>query len=305
MNHSASYYYTHTSGISKDDLPFTLESVGCQCIESEAHVNQVTRNDYFVLFCVDGHCIVDSLYHRFSMKKGDVVCFCPNQNETILTQLSTGCICCHICFHTNMQYYRKMLNPPCHLQFEKQNSIKLEDLFDELYELVAFEIGEKDTTINLIITEIMTLLVKTNQERILFSLHHQTVDNYHYRRPTLPGKTETSPKRRNEINKVLLFIHSRYKEHITLDELSNMVHFNKCYFVKLFRSLVGVSPYEYIINLRINEAKRLLITTKLSINNIAYQTGFLDTNNFIRRFRSRTEMTPLQYRDKFIVLQID
>lgn len=60
-----------------------------------------------------------------------------------------------------------------------------------------------------------------------------------------------------------------------------------------------MSPYEYIINLRINEAKQLLINTSFSVNKIADQIGFLDTNNFIRRFRSRTGVSPLQYRKQF------
>ena len=299
MKRYTSWYYTHTSGISIDELPFTLESIGCQCASSEAKINHIAKKAYLILFFAEGHGIIEYADHRFSAEKGSVICLCPDQNETALIQLSQDCTCFSACFQTNMNYYRKMLNPPCHFLFGKEDAAKLEAHIDELYKIIAFEIGEKETAINLIITEIITLLVNKKQEEILLNMHPQAVDSYHYRRPTLPGLSGASPRKRNEINKILLYIHSQYKNKITLDELSRMIHFNKCYFVKLFRSLVGVSPYEYIINLRLNEAKNLLITTELSVNDIASLTGFLDTNNFIRRFRSRTNMTPQQYRNHY------
>jgi AraC-like DNA-binding protein len=299
MKRYTSWYYTHTSGISIDELPFTLESIGCQCAFAEAKATHIPEKNYLILFCAEGRGIIEYADHIFSAEKGSVICFCSDQNETALIQLSADCICFSISFQTNMHYYRKMLNPPCHFLLGKQDADKLEAHIDELYKIIAFEIGEKETAINLIITQIMTLLVNKKQGEILFNLHPRTVDTYHYRRPTLPGLSGTFPQKRNEINKVLLYIHGQYKNKITLDELSRMIHFNKCYFVKLFRSLVGVSPYEYIINLRVNEAKNLLITTELSVNEIASLTGFLDTNNFIRRFRSRANMTPLQYRNQY------
>ena len=300
MEHLTSYFYTHTSGASKDDLPFTLESIGCNCVEADVHAYPISEKACFFLLCTEGQCIIETDKQHFTLEENTAICLSAEEDDRIEIHSFPTCTYRHAVFHASAaQYFIKMLNLPCRIQLSKQDASIFSNYFDELYENVVFELGNKDITLNLVITEMMTFFVKKHQERILQSFQHPVTENYHYRRPTLPGKANVSNKNKNEINKVLLYIHNQYNKQITLDELSRMIHFNKCYFVKIFRSLVGMSPYEYIINLRINEAKQLLINTSFSVNKIADQIGFLDTNNFIRRFRSRTGVSPLQYRKQF------
>ncbi|MBR5281053.1 MAG: helix-turn-helix transcriptional regulator [Clostridia bacterium] len=300
MEHLTSYFHTHTSGASKDDLPFTLESIGCNCVEADVRTYPISEKTCSFLFCTEGQCIVETGKQHFPLEENTAICLYAEEDDRIEIHSFPTCTYRHAIFHASAaQYFIKMLNPPCRIQLSKQDASIFSNYFDELYENVVFELGNKDITLNLVITEMMTFFVKKHQERILQSFQHPITENYHYRRPTLPGKSNVSNKNKNEINKVLLYIHNQYNKQISLDELSRMIHFNKCYFVKIFRSLVGMSPYEYIINLRINEAKQLLINTSFSVNKIADQIGFLDTNNFIRRFRSRTGVSPLQYRKQF------
>ena len=300
MDHFTSYFHTHTSGASKDELPFTLESIGFKCVGSDTCVYPLSENMYCILFCSEGQCIAETKKQHYTMETNSAICLYAEENERLEIHSSPNCTFHHICFYAStMRYFTKMLNLPCYIQLEKVDGQKLSSYFEDVYETVAFELGDKDISLNLTITEIMTFFVKKHQEKILRNFQHPISENYHYRRPTLPGKPNITNKHKNEINKVLLYIHNQYSKPITLDELSRMIHFNKCYFIKIFRSLVGVSPYEYITNLRINEAKHLLIHTSMSVSKIAEQTGFLDTNNFIRRFRSRTKVSPLQYRNQF------
>lgn len=300
MDRFASYLYTHTPGALKEELPFTLESIGYKCVESDTNTYPLAEKIYYILFCIEGQCIAETTHHRYIIEKNSAICFCPEKEDTLEISLLPGCTYRYIYFHSSAaRYFSKMLNLPCLIQLDQPDTSTLSGHFDELYENVVFELGNKDIAINMIITGIMTFFVKKYQEKILRNFQHPTTENYHYRRPTLPGKASISHKNKGEINKVLLYIHNQYNKQLTLDELSHLIHFNKCYFIKIFRSLVGMSPYEYITNLRINEAKQLLINTTLSINKIAEQIGFLDTNNFIRRFRSRTDLSPLQYRNKY------
>lgn len=300
MDQITSYFYTHTSGALKDKLPFTLESIGYKCVDSDTSSYPLSEDMYCILFCTEGHCIVEIATQHYTLDANSAICFHADSKVKIEIHAFPNCTYRHICFYASAaRYFTKMLNLPCYIQPDKQDALKLKNYFEDVYENVVFELGDKDIAINLILTKIMTFFVKKYQERILRNFQHSTTENYHYRRPTLPGKTGIANKNKNEINKVLLYIHNQYNKQITLDELSSMIHFNKCYFIKIFRSLVGMSPYEYITNLRINEAKRLLIHTSLSVSKIAEQTGFLDTNNFIRRFRSRTNQSPLQYRNQF------
>ena len=60
--------------------------------------------------------------------------------------------------------------------------------------------------------------------------------------------------------------------------------------------MLRLSPMDYVLSLRVQEAQRLLSTTQLSLGSIAAATGFYDQSHFTKRFRKVTGLTPLQYR---------
>lgn len=70
------------------------------------------------------------------------------------------------------------------------------------------------------------------------------------------------------------------------------------YFAK-FRLVTGMSPMEYLMNLRLDKALRLLLATEDSIEVIAGECGFCDSNHFIKTFRARNGLTPARYRRQF------
>ncbi|MGN0754402.1 MAG: helix-turn-helix domain-containing protein, partial [Aristaeellaceae bacterium] len=63
-----------------------------------------------------------------------------------------------------------------------------------------------------------------------------------------------------------------------------------------FKELMRMSPLEYLTMLRVKRSKELLVSTDLSIKEIATQVGYYDASSFIRRFKQITGVTPLQYR---------
>lgn len=102
-----------------------------------------------------------------------------------------------------------------------------------------------------------------------------------------------------DIEKVLDFIKTNYPEQITLDDMIEDIHISKYHFIRLFRRVMGVTPYHYLTTYRINEAKTLLCTTDRSISEIAFDCGFLDASQFIRHFKKYVGMKPFQYRAYF------
>ncbi|HAZ04287.1 MAG: hypothetical protein A2W90_23090 [Bacteroidetes bacterium GWF2_42_66] len=67
---------------------------------------------------------------------------------------------------------------------------------------------------------------------------------------------------------------------------------------KKFKEYTGVSPAQYQIQLRINKAKDLLITTNQSFKELAHELGFESTDYFFRLFRQKTGFTPSEFREK-------
>ena len=83
-------------------------------------------------------------------------------------------------------------------------------------------------------------------------------------------------------------------------DLNNAVLAEKCYiseeyFRKLFKRAYGISPKQYIIEMRINTAKQLLSEGTLKINEIAMQCGFSNPYHFSRLFKEKTSYTPSEF----------
>ncbi|MDR3588865.1 MAG: helix-turn-helix domain-containing protein [Negativicutes bacterium] len=101
-----------------------------------------------------------------------------------------------------------------------------------------------------------------------------------------------------EIKKAIQYINSHYKEDITLNHVASYVHLNPSYFSALFKRIVGANFIDYILGLRIEESKDLLINTSKTINEIAVAVGFTNQTYFGRMFKRRTGRTPGFYRQK-------
>lgn len=103
------------------------------------------------------------------------------------------------------------------------------------------------------------------------------------------------------MSQVLDYIKTHYAENIALEDLMENIHFSKYHFIRLFRRVMGTTPYNYLTNYRINESKTLLRSTDKTVSEIASDCGFLDTSNFITQFKRHAGQTPLQYRRDFKV----
>ena len=104
---------------------------------------------------------------------------------------------------------------------------------------------------------------------------------------------------KNDIDTAVNFIKAHYSQNITIDDIIYELHISKYHFIRLFKSIMGVTPYNYLTSYRINMSKTLLCQTDKPISEIAEECGFLDTSNFITHFKKRTGCSPAQYRKDF------
>lgn len=94
-------------------------------------------------------------------------------------------------------------------------------------------------------------------------------------------------------------IRRRYSEMITIDDIMADIPMSKHHFIRVFKHIMGTTPYNYLTNHRINSAKIFLRTTDMSVSEIAGKCGFSDTSNFIAQFKKHTGQKPLEYRRYF------
>lgn len=92
------------------------------------------------------------------------------------------------------------------------------------------------------------------------------------------------------------YIKSNYNKNMTLDEVAAHVYISPYYFSHGFKSFTGMNFMEYLKKVRIEEAKKLLLTSKMSLKNISKKVGYQDPNYFSRVFRNMVGIPPSDFR---------
>ena len=98
------------------------------------------------------------------------------------------------------------------------------------------------------------------------------------------------------IQPILLHIQNNLELDICVKELADIACFSKDHFSRVFKSITGMAPGDYIIRKRIERAQFLLLTTELEQKEIIEQTGFKSTSYFSRIFKKHTSYSPEKYR---------
>lgn len=90
------------------------------------------------------------------------------------------------------------------------------------------------------------------------------------------------------------YIESNYHNNFSINDLAQIANLSPYYLTRVFSQEVGLPPHAFLTQVRINKAKSLL-TSKNSIAQIAYQTGFVDQSHFTRAFKKIVGVSPGQY----------
>jgi AraC family transcriptional regulator len=88
-------------------------------------------------------------------------------------------------------------------------------------------------------------------------------------------------------------------EDLSVDRLARLLQLSPGHFAILFKRRVGITPHQYVVQVRIDRACLLLRSTDLPILAIAHQIGLHTQSHFTRLFRQRMGLTPKQYRDRY------
>ena len=104
---------------------------------------------------------------------------------------------------------------------------------------------------------------------------------------------KSSPRLCTTIRK---YIDDHFKENITLDQLADLTHVSKYYMVHSFTQEYGISPINYLISRRIEEAKLLLKSDDYALSYISHVLGFSSPSYFSQTFKKNTGMSPNEFR---------
>ena len=100
------------------------------------------------------------------------------------------------------------------------------------------------------------------------------------------------------IEKAILYLRTHFSENPSLDTTAAHVHFNADYFAAQFKKQVGKTYYAYLTELKLEQAKHLILETDIALSVICFKCGFGNQSNFLRQFKRYFGSTPTQMRQK-------
>jgi AraC-like DNA-binding protein len=130
------------------------------------------------------------------------------------------------------------------------------------------------------------------QSLFISTLSHLIVEHsdrkYHIRQA---GKEHQAVKRAKN------YILGNYSKNISLQELSDVAYMSPFHLLRVFKKEIGLPPHEFLLNVRIEKAKTLLMKG-YSLAQVSYDSGFADQSHFSRCFKQIVGIPPGQYQRK-------
>lgn len=235
------------------------------------------RKDYHILYIAEGRCFVTSNGETTEAPKGSVIVYLPSQPQEYR-------FCPEDC---PVSYYVHFTGSECErlmreMVLDKKNifyigkSHTLEGLFDTLISEYKQKLKFATPRMNGILLEIISLIGRKNAYMI-------------------SGGTDTNKR----FETVCEYIHNNFSGRLTLKELASKCSLSESRFSHLFTEMFGKSPKQYIMNVRMENAKELLLDSDMSVLEVGSAVGIDDQNYFSRIFKKHCGMSPTEFRNEY------
>lgn len=110
------------------------------------------------------------------------------------------------------------------------------------------------------------------------------------------GDETTMVLQQRAVERVILRMREKLDKPLSLNEMAEIAHLSRFHFNRVFSSITGVSPRKFLATLRLEHAKRLLLTTDMSITEVCYDTGYSSLGTFTSHFTDLVGVTPRRWR---------
>ncbi len=231
----------------------------------------------------NGYRIVGNTYENYT--EGDLVLLGPNLPHTWTGKAVESESFEAIVIQFSKEFITSFLG------FDEAHFIK--NLLENSARGIAFE------AIQELVQAIKSLIEKEGMDRILqliSALNQLAQSNYTLITPNT-FHTIASKKSELRINEVCLFIQNNFNSNITLKQVASQIYLTESNFCKFFKKATGKTFSDYLNEIRINEASRLLLQTDKTISQISFECGFETLSYFNRVFLKKKSQTPSVFRN--------
>jgi AraC-like DNA-binding protein len=124
----------------------------------------------------------------------------------------------------------------------------------------------------------------------------EAIRNEAFDGPNSACREDTLAAHRRAVERVITAARERLCEPISLQDMSRVAYLSTFHFNRVFHQITGLPPAKFISAMRLDQAKRLLLNTNLSITDICFEVGYNSLSTFTRRFTQRVGLGPREFR---------
>ncbi|MEX2602389.1 MAG: AraC family transcriptional regulator [Balneolaceae bacterium] len=135
---------------------------------------------------------------------------------------------------------------------------------------------------------------------ILSILNHLANSKDYNYLATVSSPAPMSDNENQKVNDVINYIFTHYKEDIKLEEVAKLANYSQAAFCLFFKQRTRKTFVQFLNEVRISQACKLLQNSDLNISQICYESGFNNVSNFNRQFKKITGLSPTGYRKKML-----
>ena len=136
---------------------------------------------------------------------------------------------------------------------------------------------------------------KCSNTPIIFSCIQQMIM---YRQLTLPKEERYDYPYQIYVDQAVDYIQRNFKSNIKVNDLASYIGIDRSYLTNIFKKVTTLSPQEYLMNYRMEQAKNMLSGSEMKIGEIAEKVGYHDQLTFSKMFKKFVGISPTEYREK-------
>lgn len=251
-------------------------------------VTRVTR-DYSVITVLAGQCRIETDGSKTDFDSNSIILLNPNQSCSF-SAIGKSVELLILLIPTNRMY--QMAGE---LQIASDSELLFRELFVEPDTRLRFLIQTVSEELRLSQAGRSVVIDATVNQIIVYMLRNlMTVRRGMKLELSRVGVVDRRLRRAIEF----MYLHSA--EELSLSEIAREAFLSAYHFARLFKRITGLTPHNYLANIRIEQARHLLGTSDLSINAIATRVGYESQSHFAKLFRAATGLTPKEFRNAAI-----
>lgn len=268
---NGSYSFVNSINTKQENMYYNIKTCGYFLCNDSYGIERHELNELLLLVTLKGTGYLEYRGQSYTLtaKKGFIIDCNEHQNYYSDKNNLWEFVWIHFTGSHSREYYNEVFLKYGPIFIDNNNYVKNKIL--DIHHLIKEKNINTDIHSSKIVIDIFTKLLITNHEEKYLQI------------------PEVVYKAKN-------YIDMNYSQKVYLEDICKLIGISKSYLIRQFKNYTAFSPYEYLLNIRLKEAKSLLIHTNKPISEIAILVGFDSPSHFVKYFKKAENITPLKYR---------